>query len=127
MDIKYTIALSAALLGSSVASQAVAAQGNWLPQSNGEDLPFDAIVGGHEIDGSPISVCEAYWIDPGGFVTGPHPGEIKPGYLGCQITHHESNSTGQPETPVVSPYNVLVPDWRLHPSVIERTVDQGRL
>jgi hypothetical protein len=126
MQTKRTVALSAALLANIAASQAIAASppipnplGNWFHVSdNNGAVPSDAIVGGHEKDGrTPLYVCKALWIDPRGFVTGPHPGQVRPGLGGpslggCQITHHESNSRGQPETPFVNDYDVLVPSWQ---------------
>lgn len=61
-------------------------------------IPFDAIRGGTDIDGLPLFVCS-------GFLNGGvHPGTIRPGWPGCEVTYGAS-------TTVAVNYNVLVPKW----------------
>jgi hypothetical protein len=113
MHIKHTIALSAALLGSSIASQAIADQENWVhvskngAQLNGSrgDVPYDAIVGGHEGYGPPGAPPFPLYICEASLPSTEAPGKVRPGLPGCTVSFAGS-------APFVPDYKVLVPGWR---------------
>jgi hypothetical protein len=75
----------------------VRADGNWLARTGG-DIPWDAVVGGNESDGTRLYICHA---EHGG---GVHPGKIRPEFGGCSIP------VGGREL-IIRNYEVLVPEW----------------
>lgn len=91
----------AVLFVSLVTPLLASAQSNWAPGSPTSPVPIEAIVGGHESNGTPVYVCQGGWT----LGLGVHPGRFRSGFSGCDF--------GYGGREIFSPaFNVLVSSWQ---------------
>ena len=93
------VAVLAVVAGSRAAS---AADVNWEPNSYG-NVPWDAVVGGRDTDGSMLYFCRTYYGAAVGS-SGYQPGKVNQNLTSCRVGYggQEIGSAG---------YDVLVPHW----------------